>query len=258
MEMTLGAQLYTVKDFCKDTESLGETLKKIADIGYTIVQVSGTCDFEADWLAEQLKATGLKCVLTHTKPDRILSDPKKVCDDHKIFGCRNVGLGMIPGGKDLTEEKYEKFVSDFKPAAKEIVANGCKFFFHNHCEEFAAKFDGKSCIDRMLEDFTPDELNFTLDTYWVQYAGCDPCDYLKKLKGRLECIHLKDMAIDGPTWEHRMAAVGCGNMNFPKIIDTAADCDVSYLLVEQDKCYGEDPFECLTKSYKYLRSLGLK
>lgn len=256
--MTLGAQLFTVRDFCKDLDSFSETLKKVADIGYTTVQVSGTCDYEATWLAEQLKATGLKCVLTHTKPDRILGDPKKVCDDHKIFDCRNVGLGMIPGGKGLTEEKYEKFVKDFKPAATEIVANGCKFFFHNHCEEFTPYPDGRSCIDRMLEDFTPDELNFTLDMYWVQFAGCNPNEMLRKLKGRLECIHLKDMTIYPDTWEHRMAPVGYGNMNFEKIIETAGECDVNYLLVEQDKCYDEDPFDCLTKSYKYLRSLGLE
>ena len=55
-----------------------------------------------------------------------------------------------------------------------------------------------------------------------------------------------------------MAAVGSGNMNFPNIIDVAGQCDVRYLLVEQDKCYEEDPFECLTRSYKYLRSLGLE
>ena len=256
--MVLGAQFYTLKDYAKDLDSFAESLKRVADIGYTTVQISGTCDYEAQWLDEQLKATGLKCVLTHTKPDRILADPVKVCDDHKLFGCRNIGLGMIPGGKDLTDEKYEKFVADFKPAATKIVENGCKFFFHNHCEEFKQNAEGKSYIDRMLEDFTPDELNFTLDTYWVQYAGGNPCDYLKKLKGRLECIHLKDMAIDGPTWEHRMAPVGSGNMNFPAIVETAAECDVSYLLVEQDKCYGEDPFECLTKSYKYLTALGLK
>lgn len=256
--MVLGAQLFTVRDFCKDLDGMAETLKKVADIGYTTVQVSGTCDYEADWLAEQLKANGLKCVLTHIKPERILSETKKVCDDHKIFDCRNIGLGMIPGGKGLTEEKYLQFVKDFKPATKEIVENGCKFFFHNHCEEFTANLGGKTCVERMLEDFTPDELNFTLDMYWVQYAGGNPCDYLKMLKGRLECIHLKDMAIDPTTWEHRMAAVGSGNMNFPNIIDVAGQCDVKYLLVEQDRCYEDDPFDCLTKSYKYLRSLGLE
>ena len=256
--MILGAQLYTVRDFTKDLDSFADTLKRVADIGYTTVQISGTCDFEADWVAEQLRKNDLKCVLTHTKSDRILGDTKKVCDDHKTFGCRNIGLGMIPGGNGVTKEKYLQFVKDYKPAIEEIVKNGCKFFFHNHCEEFGKIIDGKSVIERMMEDFTADELNFTLDTYWVQFAGGNPCDWLKRLSGRLECIHLKDMAINSATWEHRMAPVGSGNMNFPAIIETAADCDVSYLLVEQDKCYDEDPFDCLKKSYAYLKSLGLE
>ena len=32
---------------------------------------------------------------------------------------------------------------------------------------------------------------------------------------------------------------------------------VEYMLVEQDRCYDEDPFDCLKKSYDYLKSLGL-
>ena len=35
------AQLYTVRDFCKDLDGFALTLKKIADIGYKYVQVSG-------------------------------------------------------------------------------------------------------------------------------------------------------------------------------------------------------------------------
>ena len=255
--MKIGAQFYTVRDFCKDTAGLLDTLKRVADIGYTTVQISGTCDYEPQWLAEQLRSTGLTCVLTHIKGDRILSDTRKVCDDHKIFGCKNIGLGMIPSGRGITEEKYQRFVSDFRPAAKEIAANGCRFFYHNHCEELNRSATGQTYLERMAEDFSPDELSFTLDTYWVQFGGADSCEYLRKLSGRLECIHLKDMVIYPEGWEHRMAPVGYGNINFEPIINVAADSGVKYLLVEQDKCYDEDPFDCLKKSYAYLRSLGL-
>ena len=41
--MKIGAQLFTVRDFTKTLDDFAETLKKIADIGYTTVQVSGTC-----------------------------------------------------------------------------------------------------------------------------------------------------------------------------------------------------------------------
>lgn len=255
--MKIGAQLYTVRKSCTDTAAFAETLKRVADIGYTEVQVSGTCAFEADWLAEQLKQTGLTCVLTHTKPERILQETQAICEEHKIFGCRNIGLGMIPGGKDLTAEKYAAFVRDFKPAAKVIAANGCQFFFHNHCEEFTAFSDGESAMEKMLRDFTPEELQITLDVYWAQYAGRNVNEVMEMLKGRLHCVHLKDMTVEPTAWEHRMAPVGRGNMNFESLIRTAEACGACHLLVEQDNCYGEDPFDCLAESYAYLRSLGL-
>ena len=59
--MKIGAQLYSVHDYTKTLDGFSESLKKVADIGYTSVQVSGTCAYEPEWLAEQLKANGLTC-----------------------------------------------------------------------------------------------------------------------------------------------------------------------------------------------------
>ena len=67
--MKIGAQLYTVHEHTKTLPDLAEALKKVADIGYRYVQVSGTCDYEPVWLKEQLEKNGLCCVLTHTKPE---------------------------------------------------------------------------------------------------------------------------------------------------------------------------------------------
>ena len=46
-------------------------------------------------------------------------------------------------------------------------------------------------------------------------------------------------------------------MNFEKIIASAEQAGGQYLLVEQDESYEEDAFDCLKKSYDYLKSLGL-
>lgn len=48
--MNIGAQLYTVREFCKTLDDFALTLKKVADIGYRTVQVSGTCAFDPAWL----------------------------------------------------------------------------------------------------------------------------------------------------------------------------------------------------------------
>ena len=253
--MKIGVQMYSVRDFCKDSEALSETLKKIADIGYTTVQISGTCDFQADWMASELKKNGLSCVLTHTKAEKMLADPALVAKEHLTFGCPNVGLGAMPNFKQIDEGVYHDFVSSFRPVAEQLKANGCKMYYHHHHYEFAKSENGQRYIDRILADFPADLLGIIFDSYWVQFAGADPAEFLLKLAGRAECIHLKDMVIVGA--EQRFAPVGSGNLNFDRILSAAETVGTSYLLVEQDKSYGEDPFECLRRSYDYLTSLGL-
>ena len=57
--MEIGAQFYTVRESCKTLDGFAETLKKVADIGYKNVQISGTCPYEAEWLKEQLQKLSL-------------------------------------------------------------------------------------------------------------------------------------------------------------------------------------------------------
>ncbi len=255
--MKIGAQFYTIRDYCKDLPSFAESLKKVADIGYTTVQISGTCEYEADWLKEQLDANGLRCVITHTAPQKLQEQLSKVCSDHKTFNCNCVGLGMYSMMTGDPAAEYEKFLAIYKPIAKELKANGLYFMYHNHDQEFY-KLNGKLIIERMAEDFAPDEMGFTLDTFWVQAGGANPAEWIRKLSGRLPCIHLKDFRYArGDGFSANMAPVGEGNINFEAVIAAAADAGTQYLLVEQDNCHGEDPFDCLKRSYNNLRALGL-
>ena len=61
--MKIGAQFYTLRDMASTKEGLAEALARVADIGYTTVQISGTCGYEPQWMDEQLKKNGLACVL---------------------------------------------------------------------------------------------------------------------------------------------------------------------------------------------------
>ena len=251
--MKIGAQLYTVREFCKDLDSFAETLKKVASLGYTSVQVSGTCKYDPYWLRDELKKNGLTCDLTHYDTKRIKNDTIGTCASHYIFGCKHVGVGMMPGR--VSEESYHNFVRDYKEPIKTICNNGFYFMYHNHYQEFARMSDGRRIIEALAEDFPADQLGFTLDTYWMQFAGADSVQYIKDLAGRIPCIHLKDMSCKDKV--HYMEAVGSGNMNFPSILSAAEDSGCDHVFVEQDHCNGEDPFVCLKRSYDYLHSLGL-
>jgi len=250
--MRIGAQFYTIRDFCKNLEDFSESLKRIADIGYEFVQISGTCPFEAEWLDTQLRTTGLKCVLTHTPPAQLQENPVKVAADHDVFGCKYVGLGWYGFDPEKPEGTLDAFEALYAPVAKSLADNGKYFMYHNHAHEFRLE-NGRLVLEQLAERFSPEVMGFTLDTYWIQVGGADPAQWVEKLSGRVPCIHLKDFAYD-----RKMAVIGEGNINFDRVFEKAESAGTEYMLVEQDDCNGENPFDCLKRSYDYLRSCGFR
>ena len=253
--MIIGAQLYTLRDYCKTTEAFAQTLQRVADIGYTSVQVSGTCAYDAQWLADELKKNGLTCNLTHFSYDRIVGETEKVVAEHNTFGCKYIGVGSMPGWN--ADGAFEAFVERASDAAKKIAQLGSYFMYHNHNFEYEKQIDDKKLMFALSDAFPPDVLGFTLDTYWVKAGGYDPVEELHRLAGRIPCIHFKDMTVLEDGTKH-FAPIGSGILDFEKIAEAAQAGGTKYAFVEQDDCYGEDPFLCLKKSYDYLTSIGLK
>jgi sugar phosphate isomerase/epimerase len=252
--MVLGAQLYTVRAYTQTEMDLDFTLGEIAKIGYTAVQVSGIGpSIKAVAVKALCDKHNLKIVLTHSDANRILYDTEQLIEEHKMMGCKYIGLGSMPE-KYRSQEWIPHFSEDYQEAARKIREAGMLFMYHNHDFEFE-KVRGKYYMDYLTEEFSGSELGFTLDTYWLQAAGADVCQWIERLSGRIPCIHLKDMAM--LRRQAVMAPVLEGNMNFEKILETLKGTGCEYLLVEQDICQ-ESPFECLRKSYQNLAALGYR
>lgn len=258
--MEIGAQLFTVSEFTKDLKGFEDTLRRVAEIGYKYVQVSGTCDYNAKWLRDKLEKYGLKCVLTHINSDKILNATEYVIEEHNIFDCKYIGLGGMPFLWDRSVS-LDKVISDFKenymPVAKKIKDAGKLFMYHNHDLEFSKdKKLNKTYYERLIDETDPELLGFTVDTYWVQAGGMNPADMIRRLKGRCPVVHFKDYLINRDEEPKvRLAACGDGTLDFYKIIEACHDAGVEYAMVEQDNCFSEDPFICLERSFKYINSL---
>ena len=248
--MQIGAQLYTIREYCNTLENFSESLKKVADIGYKVVQISGTCPYEPEWLRDELTKNGLKCVLTHATKENLVQDTENWAKKHDIFGCDNVGLGYYLFGDK--KEDLEKFFEIYSPVVENVHKNGKYFMYHNHANEFI-KINNKIILQHIAEHFAPEKVGFTLDTYWVQVGGGDPAQWIENLSGRVPVIHLKDCA-----FEQKMVAIGEGNINFDRVFKVAQSAGTQYMLVEQDNCNGENPFACLKRSYEFLKSRGFE
>ena len=252
--MQIGAQFYTVRNQCQTLEDFALTLRKVADIGYKTVQISGTCPYEAEWLKAQLAANDLKCVLTHIPVPRLVGETAQVIADHHVFGCEYIGLGWYAFNEDKPEESYANFMATYPRVAKEIRDGGRYFMYHNHDNEFKLAPGSKQIVlEKLAQDIPADVMGFTLDTFWIQAGGGDPAQWVEKLAGRVPVIHLKDYA-----YGRRMAVVGEGNINFDRVFEKAEKSGTKYMLVEQDDCNGEDPIECLRRSYEYLKACGFR
>lgn len=251
--MQIGAQLYTAHNHTKTLEDFSATLKKVADIGYRSVQVSGTCAYEPEWLRDELAKNNLVCAMTHIAPARIINETEDVVRQHAVFGCKHIGIGGMPAEMRGTVEGYNEFKKVYLPAAEKMRDLGAKLLYHNHWFEFD-KLDGKDVIERILEDFPEDSIDFTLDLGWAAYADKDVVALIDMLKGRLSRIHLKDFAdkpadgsIETPAY---LRPIFEGKLPYEDYINALSNVGCEYMLVEQDWCYDEDEFDCLKRSFE--------
>ena len=234
----LAAQLYTVRDFTNTPADIATTMKKVKQLGYDAVQCSALGAIDAHELKRIVDGEGLTICATHTDYDRMRDEPQAVIDEHNLWDCK---------------QGYARFAKEASDVAKRLAEGGLTFSYHNHSFELE-RFNGRTGLEILYEDSDPQYFKSELDTYWIQHGGGDPAAWIRKLKGRADIVHLKDMAMDDRT--QLFAEVGEGNLNWPAILDACKEAGTEWYIVEQDTCQ-RDPFESLGISLKNLKAMGL-
>lgn len=248
----LGLNLHSIRNYLDSEEKFTDVLETLKEMGYTYVQYSGA-PFDAPMIKRAIGKTGMRVVLTHVPMDRIINDTEALMDEHESIGCKNIGLGAMPGDAIRDPEKAIKTIAALNEAGEKMAKRGFKFFYHNHSIEFIHHGD-KTVMDMLAE---APYINFTLDTYWIQYAGASVVDTIKKFKGRVECIHLKDFKVevqeDGWKVLPHYCPVGDGNIDFNSVIAAAREAGTKYFIVEQDDAaLMPDTLEQVERSAKYV------
>ncbi|MDQ4501227.1 sugar phosphate isomerase/epimerase [Sinomonas sp. ASV322] len=262
-----------------------ETLRKVADIGYRVVEVSQIPMDEAN-IAELERARGelgiefaaLSAQLDGEKgatPYPLAVDVERAVGDCRRLGTDMLRIGMAPMSELRTEGAVLDYARRAEKAAQALADEGIALYYHNHHVEFA-KLGGRHIMD-LLADEAP-SMGLEIDVHWVQRGGLDPVRTLAKYAGRTAMVHLKDYRI-GPLSDEgvkahadgdheafmrhfaevvQFAEVGEGNLDFASIVPAAIEAGAKYLLVEQDRLYGRTVFEALAISHRNLVALGFE
>lgn len=248
----IAAQLYTVRDFTKTPSDIAATLKKIKQLGYGAVQLSALGPIDPEELKKILDNEGFVVCATHTPYERIRDDTENVIQEHHLWGCKYIAIGGMPG-EYRNVQGFSRFAKEASEVGRKLKANGLTFGYHNHSFELE-KFNGHTGLDILYKESDPQVFTAEIDTYWIQHGGGDSASWIRKLKGRVPLVHLKDMGIsDG---KQVMAEVGEGNLNWQEILKACNEAGVKWYIVEQDICQ-RDPFESLGISLRNLKDMRL-
>ena len=252
MSPAIGAQLYTLRDFLRTTDDIRATLKKVRELGYTTVQLSGHGAGTPQEIARFAGEAEVAIVATHISYERIRDDVEAVVAEHRLWNCRHVGIGGMPADY-RNAGGFARFAAEASRVARPLIDAGLTFSYHNHSFELE-RFGGRTGLEILAAESDPEVFSFELDTYWIQHGGGNPVSWLRRLNGRMHLVHLKDMAMSGS--RQLFAEVGEGNLEWGPILDACREAGIEHFLVEQDQCL-RDPFESLEISLKNLRAMGL-
>ena len=249
-----GAQLYTCREYTQTLPEIAETLGKVADIGYTAIQISGFGPVDPKEVAKVVQEAGLTVAATHMGWGSFLADIDTVIETHKLWGCKHPAIGGLPA-EYRSAEGLARFLDELAPVAEALSGAGMDFSYHNHAHELE-RIGETTWLQALYERADPAHLKAEIDTHWIAAGGGDPAAWVKMCAGREPLLHLKDFAI--VQGERRFAEIGEGNLNWSAILAEAEAGGVEHYLVEQDQCYDRTCFESLAISYRNLREMGLR
>jgi sugar phosphate isomerase/epimerase len=251
-KIPVGIQLYTLREECaKDFKG---TVRAVADMGYLGVELAGDGGLSTKEMKMLLEENNLEVAGSHSGLDDLQINLDEIADYNLKIGNSRVICPYLP------QVFQDKGVAGYREAGKildeigsKLRDKGLSLSYHNHSFEFSGKEDGQFFLDVLLGVASPANLLSELDTYWVQHGGENPVDYLTRYSGRIDLLHIKDMASD----ENRsFAEIGSGILDWDAIFPAAEKAGVKWYLVEQDLCAGP-PIESARKSLEYLKGRGM-
>jgi sugar phosphate isomerase/epimerase len=240
--MKIAAQLYTVRDLLGDRSQVGRVLWRLRELGYEHVEVAGIHPSAAE-----LAAAGVGVCASHESLDSLTHQVDEVVDRCLDWTCRYVVVPSVPDGY-RSADGFRRFAAEASDIAAALRPHGIRLAYHNHDFELGV-WDGEIGLETIFDSASAEDLLAELDTYWLQFAGANPLDWIRRFSSRLPLVHLKDMTLGG-----RQTEVGRGVTDWPAVLSACRDAGTEWLIVEQDECEG-DPLESLAITWRNLARL---
>jgi sugar phosphate isomerase/epimerase len=247
-KIPVALQLYTVRN------QLGAdypgTLRKVKDIGYDVVQLTGSIPYSAGEMKRILDDIGLTVAGIHIGLDELEAKLDEWIDYCKVVDTVDLVCPYLPDNRRKDRNDWMTLAGVLDGIGAACREKGMRLSYHNHSFEFV-KFDGQYALDMLYANTSPENLLAEIDTYWVQHGGEDPAAYIRRYAGREPILHIKDMADDE---KRSFAEIGNGILDWDAIHAASLESGIEVYCVEQDTCPG-DPMDSARISFEFMQKL---
>jgi sugar phosphate isomerase/epimerase len=243
----VGVNMFSLSKFCETPEEARDSLRRVAEMGYKTVQISGAM---ARMTAAEIKPMtdefGLGICCTHENGTTIVENPQQVVERLKALGTDLTAYPYPHLGQIASYEDCLTIARGLDAAGAVLREAGLTLMYHNHQIEFQ-RFGGKTALEIIYEQTDPENLQGEPDTHWVQLGGHDPAEWCRRLKGRMPVLHAKDYVITDQR-EVTKCPVGSGNLDWDAIFGAAEQAGCRFYVVEHDG----GTFESVETSFKFI------
>ncbi|MCE7797990.1 sugar phosphate isomerase/epimerase [Sphingobium sufflavum] len=280
--LPIGLQLYTLGDEPK--KDLDGTLTRIAAIGYREIELPELYGKTPAQFRAAADKAGVKPSCMHLAVGGMAtgaalslnSAPQRIADDLGTLGIRQAVLPIVPFPEGMKPRPGENFFATISRSLAEggadywkrtaaqlnekaaaLKPHGISLGYHNHNVEFMKVGEG-TAWDILVRETDPALVSFEVDIGWIAAAGLDPVAFLRRHKGRVRQLHVKDLKAStkvNTVLSMDPAEVGSGKQDWARILPAAYDAGVRNFYVEQEPPFVIPRMDAVEKSFAYLSKL---
>ncbi|MBE6761230.1 MAG: sugar phosphate isomerase/epimerase [Ruminococcaceae bacterium] len=271
--MKIGVQLYSVRtNLAEDFEG---TLKSVSEMGYDGVEFAGLCGKAPTEVRELCEKYNLEPISAHVPFDDLNDNTEKVMADYAAIGCKFIVIPYLQPEQRPGTEGFKIVVDNAERIGKAAKEKGMTLLYHNHDFEFK-KIGDEYALDYIYRTVDAEFLQTEVDTCWVNVAGVEPAEYVRKYTGRAPIVHLKDFykkegaasgkmykliglddneeADDNEAFSFR--PLGMGMQDVQSLVDAATDAGAGWVIVEQDEPWNNmSRMDSINASIEHLKTL---